>query len=279
MLEQECRSTIPPPEKVEALSKIYFEKVHPIFPVIDEEAYQNLSPQDPGHVLLQQGICLAASKNFTARSLLIITPSSPPLSCREFGETLSGTMRISIEMGLVSNKIILIQALALMSQFSDNPVGEDISSQLCGRAVQHVQSLGLHLKGQQDEHIDRCSTTLLCCIWAIDRMNAAFNGRPVLMHERDLRKDLESCFEQQDPCFRVFLKVIQLLDKVIDLYRPLPPSGDQPGPSWDFPAFEDVVISCGGSQVSPSALGKPFPTDHCTRSPKDNERLNVTSYY
>ena len=207
MLEQECRSTIPPPEKVEALSKIYFEKVHPIFPVIDQEAYHNLSPADPAHVLLQQGICLAASKNFIARPHLIIAPSSPPMSCREFGETLFGTMRISIEMGLVSNKIIIIQALALMSQFSDNPVGEDISSQLCGRAVQHVQSLGLHLKGQQEEHRDRCNTTLLCCIWAIDRMNAAFNGRPVLMHERDLRKDLELCFEQQDPCFRVFLKV------------------------------------------------------------------------
>jgi len=56
-------------------------------------------------------------------------------------------------------------------------------------------------------------------------MNAAFNGRPVLMHERDLRKDLTCCFEEQEPCFRVFLKVIELLDKVIDLYRPLP-TGD-----------------------------------------------------
>jgi hypothetical protein len=279
MLEQECRSTIPPPEKAEALSKIYFEKVHPIFPVIDEEAYHNLSPTDPSHVLLQQGICLAASKNFSARPHLIIAQSSPTLSCREFDGMLSGTMRISIEMGLVSNKIVVIQALALMSQFSDNPVSEDISSQLCGRAVQHVQSHGLHLKGRQEEHIDRCSTTLLCCIWAIDRMNAAFNGRPVLMHERDLRKDLELCFEQQDPCFRVFLKVIELLDKVIDLYRPLPPSGDQPRPNWDFPVFEDVVTSCGGSQVSTSALGKPFLAAHsCTQSPKNNERLNATSY-
>ncbi len=207
MLEEECRSTIPPPEKVEALSKIYFEKVHPIFPVIDQETYSSLSPADPGYVLLQQGVCLAASKNFIARPHLIIAPSSPPMSCRAFGERISGTMRISIEMGLVSNKIIIIQALALMSQFSDNPVDEDISSQLCGRAVQHVQSLGLHLKGQTDEHRDRCNTALLCCIWAIDRMNAAFNGRPVLMHERDLRKDLELCFEQQDPCFRIFLKV------------------------------------------------------------------------
>lgn len=100
------RSTIPPPEKVAALSKIYFEKVHPIFPVVDQEAYHDLSPTDPGHVLLQQGICLAASKNFVARPHLIIALSSPPLSCREFGETLSGY----VTLGAVSNnyrKILL----------------------------------------------------------------------------------------------------------------------------------------------------------------------------
>jgi hypothetical protein len=255
MLEQECKSTIPPPDKVEALSKIYFEKVHPIFPVIDQEAYHNLNPTDPGHIFLQQGICLAASKNFAARQHLIMGESSQPLSCREFGETLSGAMRISVEMSLVSDKIVLIQGLALMSQFSDNPDGADLSSQLCGRAVHHVQSLGLHVKGQQEEHRDR-STTLLCCIWAIDRMNAAFNGRPVLMHERDLRKDLEQCFEQQEPCFRLFLQVIDLLDKVIELYRPLPASGDQSRLNWDFPAFEDVVLRCGASTVGTSALGK-----------------------
>jgi hypothetical protein len=80
MLEQECISTIPPSEKVAALSKIYFEKVHPIFPVIDAEAYNDLSLTDPGHTLLQQGICLAASKNFIARPHLILGLSSP-VSC------------------------------------------------------------------------------------------------------------------------------------------------------------------------------------------------------
>ncbi len=255
MLEQECRSTIPPPAKVEALTKIYFEKVHPIFPVIDDEAYRNLDARDPGCILLKQGMCLAASKNFAARPHLIIEDSSPLLSCREFGERLFGAMRISVEMDLISNKIVLIRALVLMSQFGDHPISEDISSQLCGRAVHHVQSLGLHLKRQQEYHRDLCSTTLLCCVWAIDRMNAAFHGRPVVMHERDLSQDLESCFKQQSPCFRLFLRVIQLLDKVIDLYRPLLNSGEQPVLNLDFPAFEDVVLRCGASAVGTSALG------------------------
>jgi hypothetical protein len=182
-LEQECLATIPPTATLEALSKIYFEKVHPIFPVIDQTAYENLSLKDPAHIILQQSICLAASKNFAARQYLVMTESEPPLSCRTFGERLSGAMRLIIEMGLVKDKIVLIQALALMSQFTDSPVGDDMSSQLCGRAVHYVQTLGLHLKGRQEDESGSYNTTLLCCIYSIDRMNAAFHGRPTLMHE------------------------------------------------------------------------------------------------
>lgn len=122
------------------------------------------------------------------------------------------------------------------------------------RAVHQVQSLGLHIKGQE-EHADAANTTLLCCIWAMDRMNAAFNGRPVSMHERDLRKDLDLCFQQQDPPFRLFLEVTALLDKIIELYRPLSLSGDAPVLGWEFPAFEDIVLRCGGSHIGITALG------------------------
>jgi hypothetical protein len=183
ILEQECLAALPASATLAALSKIYFERVHPIFPVIDLTAYENLSLKDPARIILQQGICLAASKNFTARQHLVLTESEPPLSCRTFGERLSGAMRLIIEMGLVKDKIVLIQALALMSQFTDIPVGDDMPPQLCGRAVHHVQTLGLHLKRQQEDERGSYNTTLLCCIYSIDRMNAAFYGRPTLMHE------------------------------------------------------------------------------------------------
>ena len=183
ILEQESLATIPASATLETLSKIYFERVHPIFPVIDLTTYENLSLKDPARILLQQGICLAASKNFAARQHLVLTESESPLSCRTFGERLSGAMRLIIEIGLVKDKIVLIQALALMSQFIDNPVGDDMSPQLCGRAVHHVQTLGLHLKRQQEDEMGSYNTTLLCCIYSIDRMNAAFHGRPTLMHE------------------------------------------------------------------------------------------------
>jgi hypothetical protein len=144
-----------------------------------------------------------------------------------------------------------------MSQFTDSFVGEDVSSQYCIRAIYHFQSLGLHLKGQQVEPRDERNTTLLGCVWAIDRLNAAINGRPVLIHERDTRKDFEHCFQQQEPCFRLFLEVIKLLDKVIDLYRPTVTSGVAAELALNFPAFEDVVMSCDASHIGTSALGMP----------------------
>ncbi|KAK0118980.1 hypothetical protein ONS95_007847 [Cadophora gregata] len=251
LLEQECLSTMPPPDGFQALSQIYFDKVFPIFPVVNQSTIQSSQISKPDSTILQQGICLAASKNQAAGPYLILGDAS--LSCREFGEKISGAMRMTIEMGLVKNKIVLIQALALLSQFSDDPPGEDLSSQFCMRAVHQVQSLGLHVKGQE-EHADQGNTTLLCCIWAMDRMNAAFNGRPVSMHERDLRKDLDQCFQHQQPSFRLFLEVITLLDKVIELYRPVAVSGDTPVLSWDFPAFEDMVLKCGSSHIGTTAL-------------------------
>ncbi|PVH88399.1 hypothetical protein DL98DRAFT_580807 [Cadophora sp. DSE1049] len=252
LLEQECLSTIPPPDGLQALAQIYFDKVYPIFPVVNESTVQSAHLSKPDHTILQQGICLAASKNHVAGPYLALGDAN--LSCREFGEKISGAMRMTIEMGLVTNKVVLIQALALLSQFTDDPPGEDLSSQFCMRAVHQVQSLGLHIKGQE-EHADQGNTTLLCCIWAMDRMNAAFNGRPVSMHERDLRKDLDQCFQLQEPSFCLFLEVVTLLDKVIELYRPLALSGEAPVLGWEFPAFEDIVLKCGSSHIGTMTLG------------------------
>jgi hypothetical protein len=86
-------------------------------------------------------------------------------------------------------------------------------------------------------------------------MNAAFNGRPVVMHERDLSKDLQQSFEQQEPCFRLFLEVVLLLDKVIQLYRPSKFADDGLSLTWEFPSFEDVVLRCAVSQIGTAALG------------------------
>ncbi|KAI9643853.1 hypothetical protein NHQ30_007204 [Ciborinia camelliae] len=249
IIEQECLSTMSPTPHLAVLSRIYFEKINPIFPIIDEIKYHNLPPSSPARILLEQAICLAASKNFSATEHLILNETDSHMTCRAFGEKLSGAMRLTIELGIVTDKIILIQALCLLSLFIDNSSSEDLASQFSGKAAHYLQGMGLHLEGQQED----ASTKLLCCVYALDRMNAAFHGRPVLMHERDLRKDLHQCFRQQEPPFRLFLQVILLLDNVIEIYRPLNQS-EHGGMDVEFPAFEDLVSECGTAQIGTSSL-------------------------
>jgi hypothetical protein len=248
-------SVLPSATRVETLSKVYFEKIHPIFPVIDDIRYHSLPGSDPELILLQQAICLATSKNFAAREYLVLKGSDQLLTCREFGDRLSAAMRLSIEMGLVKNKIILIQASALMSLFSDGPDAGEMSSQFCAKAVHHVQGIGMHIEPQRQSCWGEYGTTLFCCIWALDRLNSALNGRPLLIHERDNRQDFEQCIQQQEPCFRLFLQVVMLLDKVIGLYRP----SVKPDPSaldGIYPVFEDLVEKTDCSQIGTAALGK-----------------------
>lgn len=145
----------------------------------------------------------------------------------------------------------------MLSQFTDNPTNENLSHQFCGKAVIQAQSIGLHLNGQQDDGRDGQRATLLCCVWAIDKMDAAFSGHAVLIHDRDISRDLDQCFEQQEPPFRLLLAILKLLDTVIDLYRPTTSSDKAITLCQNFPAFEDIVTKCDGHRIGASALGMP----------------------
>ena len=254
-LEQECLSVLPPPGDLDALCLLYFGKMQPVFPVIDETKYRSLPLTTPARILLQQGVCLVASMNISMEGHLRLTDGGPRLSYGEFGTRILAAMRLSVEMSLVTDKIVLISALALMSFFVEGSEGRELSTHHSGRAVQYVHSLGLHLQGQHTDQVDGHAVSLFCCIWALDRLNAAFHGRPVLMHQRDLGRKLEECIDQQQPPFRLFLRVIVLLDKVIDIYRPML-SPDEAEWEGDFPLFEDLMVRCASSRVPISLLSE-----------------------
>jgi hypothetical protein len=254
LLAEECLALLPPQPELEKLRSIYFDKHHQIFPVINENSFRRMDRTEPGSILLQQGMCLVASLNPSAKGYLRLPKASTLLSPREFGRKISAAMRTSIELGLVSNKIIIIQGLALLSFSIDGPNGGDMSSQLCGRAVHYVHSVGLHIQSRSEGQDNQYAESLLCCIWALDRLNAALHGRPALMHERDIGRNLEACFQKQNVCFRLFLRVIALLDNIICLYRP---NGDRNlGTSAVFPLFEQLLEETGGSHVPTSLLSK-----------------------
>jgi hypothetical protein len=253
-LQEGVLSTLPPQPHASVLSLWYFEKMHPVIPVIDKEGFQKLPATDPRRVLLLQAVCLAASKSFTLNRHLILPASDSPLTGREFGSRVLAAMRLIIEMDLVTDKMVLVQALAIMSHFADGPESSNVASQHLSRAIQHIFSLGLHVQGHNHRDTDQKSTTLFCCIWALDRMNATFHGRPVTIHDRDIGRSLERCFELQEPVFRLLLEVNLLLDKVIELYRPsYDPEGSSLG--FEFPSFEELVARCTGSHIAASFLG------------------------
>lgn len=253
LLEDKCYRLLPKPSDVDALISIYLDEIHPIFPVVQLQAYNAMPSDSPTKMILSQAVCLAASSNLRAKTFLALSTDTP-MSSRSFARRMSSAILLSLDLRLVTDKVVLIQLLILLSLFTQLSKDSHTSAYLLSQAVSYAHTLGLHLRAQETRPDHREMTTLFCCLWALDRLNAAFHGRPVLMHERDSGRDLEACLKQQTDYFQLFLRVVLLLDRIIDLYRPLPEGGST-GWESDFPAFEDLVYSSCSPRTSSHLVG------------------------
>lgn len=253
ILKEECLSILPPSKHCEALCGIYFEKLHALFPIVNYAAYQRLPDQSPSRILLEQAMCLAASHDPSSRPHLVMVENEHPISLKEFGKRMFSAMRITVELGLVTNRIILIQVLALMSFFANGSEDSETSALIVGRAVHYTHSLGLHMQDRDGEPDRDYAEIIFCCVWTIDRINAALNGRPVLMHEQDIGRSLQKCFASQVPAFKLLLHVVDLLDHVIRLYHPPNTETDL---HRDFILFEDLIIKCEACELPIYMLSK-----------------------
>jgi hypothetical protein len=253
LLETECFTVLPPTPYLSQLLSFYVEEIHPLLPLIDVKSFQRDIDRN-SKVLLSQAMCLLASMNPQCKSLLYLPDETEPLPPRVFGRRIFCAMRCAIELGAVTNKLVLIQALGSLSLFTEGPEGPETSSQLCARMVQLVQTLGLHIQ-RGSNYEEEYEVTCLCCAWALDRLNAAIHGRPVLMHERDIGMNLDKCFEVQKPAFRLLLSVIRQLDQVIDLYRPHSTSNGAAIES-NYLHFDDIVVSAQCTNLNARLLSK-----------------------
>lgn len=253
---EQCLRVLPGPADTQALTSIYTEQIHPIFPVIDTETYFSMQDDSPSKAILAQVICLAASSNKRAEGFLTLPSEPTAVSSRTFVEQLSSAIRLSLDLRLVTDKFVLIQVLTLLSLFSQLSADNHNSADLLSQAVSYAHTLGLHLQPSTGTSHNGRERELFCCLWTLDRLNAAFHGRPVMMHERDISRDLETCFQQQTGGpFKLLLRIVLLLDKVIDLYRPLSSVAAVSGWESMFPPFEDLLHSSSSSQTSPHLLG------------------------
>jgi hypothetical protein len=260
-VKQNCVTLMPPKEDFRHLKDVYLQKIHPIFPVIPEAVLEEES-ESPASIVLKQVTCLAAATDPTmAGHLRLTSKGKNALPYQEFSQLLSGAIRASLDTSLISNRIVHIRALILLSLYCQPSSAQetDLPAQFGARAIHHVQTLGLHLLqydvGQGSEELE----ALFCAAWALDRLNAAAYGRPCLIHERDIGAKLDDCIRKRSPCFRLFLMVVQWLDKVIELYRPGPSaeaSGYEKIVFIDLPVLEAMIVDAGALNVPTPLIGK-----------------------
>lgn len=256
-LEQQCLSLLPSPVDFNVLRAIYLRDIHPVFPVLDLDVFNKLPEDSPIRLIMAQAICLAASATLQQNnSLRLSSDPSSPLQPNQFAQQLSLAILTTINLGAVNDKSVIIQVLTLLSLFNQLSYDRHFSAELTARVVSYAQTLGLHLYQGSGRKCTANATRLFCCVWALDRLNSAIRGRPTLIHERDLRQELDLCISQQDPCFRVFLRTVKLLDQTINLYRPgMVERSSDDFINAEFPDFEEIVYLSNASSVSSRLMG------------------------
>ncbi|RKK94003.1 hypothetical protein BFJ68_g15338 [Fusarium oxysporum] len=270
-VKEHCLSCLPPHQDYLKLKALYLDKIHPIMPIIPETT---LEGDEPASVVLKQLICLAASTDPSmARYLHLQNKGDDLLPCQDFMQSISSAVRAILETSIITDRVLHIRALILLSLYTQPSSSEeaDLPAQLGGRAIHHIQTLGLHLLRYDAPNCEELET-LFCAVWAVDRINAAVYGRPCLMHERDIGANLDGCIRKRPPCFRLFLSVVQWLDQVIELYRPGPSaeaSGLDKIAYIDLPVLEAMIVNADalkvpGSLIAASTL--PPPSANARRS-------------
>ncbi|CAJ2509687.1 Uu.00g147130.m01.CDS01 [Anthostomella pinea] len=248
-----CLPCLPPPPDYAVLQRIYLQKLDPIFPILGDMS--TASPADEvSRILPQQVISLAAAADPEATQHLRLSPAGAVLPRHEFCASLSNSIQTTLDVGLITDRILLTRITAALSLYTQPSSQEeaDIPALLNSRAVHQMHTLGIQMA--VDDANAKCEMirTLFCCLWALDRLNAAFYGRTCLIHERDVGWDFDDCIERQAPPFRLFLLIIGLLDEVIGLYRPT--NRHEKATLIELPIFEQMILDAGASRVSNSCL-------------------------
>jgi hypothetical protein len=150
-------------------------------------------------------------------------------------------------------KVTAIQILALLSLHEWGPTGfEDCSLHLM-QAIHHAQTIGLHLIRPDDQQTSTSLKALFWCLWSLDRWNAAINGRPVMIHDRDMGQKVDDILPLFESPFRTWLSLTDRLGEVIRFYRPIVDGNDEQ--ELDLPSFEELVDSSNAWDTPPDFLG------------------------
>lgn len=249
-------AVLPPEHEYQQLLMIYLDQNHPILPVIKQsDVLATRWPDSTRQIVFKQGIALVAALEPAASKLLRLDANGPLLSAEDYHQRLSTAIFASLDANALTDRVDHIRMLLLMF-FYYQPraaAARDFSPLIFSQAVHYALGLGLHLceygRGSDDSG-NADAECLFCILWALDRLNASFHGRPCYLHHRDTDRELDECIAKQElPAFRLFLGVAKMLDRVIHLYRPRNDGVE----SVEMPIFESMIIQAGAERV-PSRL-------------------------
>jgi hypothetical protein len=236
---------LPPRKSQEVLLDIYFAYVHPVLPLVDQELFLDQYARGAESRILMQAICIVASKHADAAKILCLGDDLQPLTPREFSQRLYNAVIIGIEAKLEKNRVVLIQVLALISLHCEGPDGAEQASMHLAQAIHHAHTFGLQFGHQWKNQSSESQGNLedvFWCLWSLDKINACMNGRPLLMHDRDNSlRQLPSDPEKRSSPFGIWLQISEMLDKVIDYYRPGRSAEETGWEGDDFLGFEEMV--------------------------------------
>jgi hypothetical protein len=236
---------VPPRKNQDALLNIYFTYVHPLLPIVDKNLFTTWYDEDREPRMLLQAMCIVASKHANATEHLLLGDDTRKLTPREFSQRLYNSIIAGIEAKLEKNRVILIQVLALISLHCEGPDGAEQASMHLAQAIHHAHTFGLQFghqwKNQRSDSQENLED-LFWCLWSLDKINACMNGRPLIMHDRDnsLSK-LPTDPEKRSSPFGVWLQISEMLDTVIDYYRPGRSAEETGWEGDDFLGFEEMV--------------------------------------
>ncbi|RAH40951.1 fungal specific transcription factor domain-containing protein [Aspergillus brunneoviolaceus CBS 621.78] len=258
---------LPPKPQQEALIDIYFHRLHPFLPLLDEEETRSQFATNTLPAALLQSICLTASKDPRAAPFLSLNPTPTLLTLETFARLLHADITRNMPKQH-ERRILTIQILALLSLHAWGPHGCDEASLALSQAVHHAHTLGLHLApraGRKPTPTPPPRTgTLFWCLWSLDRWNAAVNGRPLLIHDYDMDQEVRDVLSLPipifAPAFRIWLRIAEHLGRVIRSYRPVRTrttscscsDNCEQGP--ELCTFEELVSQSDGWATDPELL-------------------------
>ncbi|KAK9455940.1 hypothetical protein V1511DRAFT_324278 [Dipodascopsis uninucleata] len=236
------------------LIDIYFSTIHLLLPLVDEASFRSAYRENIASKSLVMAMILIASKDNMAGPFLRIKNTQCPLTPQAFGKKIYAILSEVLRHKMERDKITLIRVLGLLALYTEGIEGPEEASCNLALAIHHAQTIGLHLGlNRKDEKESDSLNSLFWCLWSLDRLNAAMNGRPVLLNDRDIESNVRDVWVKQKPSFGIWLRIAEILDTIISLYRPL--SDRTVGSSGgEIIEFEKLVEQCNGYDLPITSL-------------------------